>query len=127
MQYRPMQLANRLFEKRLDRDDALVYCYSHFNDVLNAIDACRKQGAVYPVRTPMIAMAAAPGGGKSFFLDELGELRDADISNFCANKSLQDDLKSALVLKVSYTGDCSVSSPNDSGSVGLGARIIWGY
>ena len=127
MQYRPRRLANRLFEQRIDRDDTLRCCYDKFNKLLTTYEACFKSNFANPLRVPIIALTAAPGSGKTFFVDELGELRDDDIAQFCAIESRRDAFKSALVLKVSYNGFSNVMNPADLANVGLCARIIWGY
>jgi hypothetical protein len=120
-------MANRLFDQRLDRDDTLRGCYSEFNSLLTTYDSYFDSGCTTPLRVPIIALTAAPGSGKTFFIDELGELNPDDIVSFCSIESRHEDFKSALVLKVSYNSTCIVAVPEDRDHVGLCARILWGF
>jgi hypothetical protein len=134
MAYSPQQLAHRLFDERLDRDDALQRCYDDFNETLDDYETHfrtrAKKGKVSGLRIPMTALTAAPGSGKTYFIDELGELREEDIAKFCAAQSEErrEEFKSALVLKVSYNGHSGVASvEEDTGTLGLCARILFEY
>jgi hypothetical protein len=134
MAYRPCRFAHRLFDERLDRDDALERCYDDFNKTLDDyathFTTLAQTGEVSDFRVPITALTAAPGSGKTFFIDELGELREADIVKFCAAQSEErrEEFRSALVLKVSYNGHSGVAFVEaDKGTLGLCARILFEY
>ena len=127
MRYLPMRMANRLFTQRLDRDDALRRCYAEFNSLLTKYDSYFASGCTSTLRMPIIALTAAPGSGKTYFIDELGELNEDDIVSFCLIEERRDDFKSALVLNVSYNCTCIVANIEDRRYVGLCARILWGF
>jgi hypothetical protein len=64
-----LRFANETFPHRLDRDDAMKNCYSQF-DVLIRSHTKRGTPPSHAVRIPIIGVSAAPGSGKSYFLDE---------------------------------------------------------
>jgi hypothetical protein len=50
------------------------------------------------LNNPLSATLTTTGGGKSFFLDELGTLREEDLEAFCVNS----EMKEILLHSVSY-------------------------
>lgn len=50
------------------------------------------------LNNPLAATLTTTGGGKSFFLDELGALREEDLKMFCAHP----EMKKILLQSVSY-------------------------
>ena len=48
---------------------------------------------------PLAATLSTTGGGKSFFLDELGALRHGDLQNLCAHEGMREILKNSVSYK----------------------------
>jgi hypothetical protein len=118
---RPRRLANVLFPRRLDRDEAMGICYGYFDDLLRQYDLPGPRA----LRVPIIAISAAPGSGKTFFLDEVGELRPADVDLFCQSK-WAPALKSAVTIKLSFNGFSNILDPAvDRDNIALCTRMLY--
>src|ERR1043166_789956 len=85
---------------------------------------------------PLFALQAAPGGGKSFFLDEFASFKDEDLNSFLQkdpeNEHFQgiiEELRNSISICITYNG-CSPydsSIDRDDKEIGLVMRIIWSY
>jgi hypothetical protein len=123
-QYRVPSLAHRVFPHRLDRDDSMKRCYQNFDAILDIKPGSPQTTAS---RVPFVAITAAPGCGKSFFLDELGALRREDIDRFCVSEEWRPSFHSALALKVSFNGWSSQAKySDDRGELAICARLLYG-
>jgi hypothetical protein len=88
----------------------------------------RRLGRVQQDRlsNPLMAIFAAPGGGKSFFIDTLGETfrpgRQTDRASV---------LDGSVVLAISFNGVCSTPAEIDlrdtNAQFALGVRALWSY
>lgn len=100
---------------------------SEIQEVMREVEARHKQHIRNERQTnPILTIFAAPGGGKSRFLDLIAD----------AVLSIENDspscLRGSLVLPISYNGavgtpssvDRRVGTPHD---FGLAARILWSY
>jgi hypothetical protein len=124
----PPRFANRTFPHRLDREKALNTCFEHFDSLLASYEDRDSKSIVVPAssRFPIIATIAAPGGGKSYFLDEVGAVREEDVDKFCKSKWAQS-LKSSLVIKISFNGFSNLAGVEDCDSLALCTRILYRY
>jgi hypothetical protein len=117
---RPRRLAKVTFSHRLDRDEAMGICYTHFDELLSAYESPDPRRL-----TPIIATAISPiGSGKSFFLDEVGELRPVDVDKFCKSK-WAPALKSAVTISISFSGFSNVENAADRDDRALCARMLY--
>jgi hypothetical protein len=116
----PVRFAEATFPRRLDRDEAMKAIYTHFADVIQS-------HATHAPRKPIISVSAAPGCGKTYFLDEVGALRDDDIDRFCQSDILRTAFRSALAISVSYNSRTGHQGDRDHGSFGLCVRMLFRY
>lgn len=79
----------------MGRQDALQAAYAAFTTRLNLRKAARISNRL---SNPLPAVWATTGGGKSYFLDQVGELLHEDIS-LCQDK----DMQAILHKSVSFT------------------------
>lgn len=87
---------------------------------------------------PLAAVQAAPGGGKSFFLDELAALRKEDITSYSrphkANEeclqwtAINRTLLRSVAVSITYNSDSPYYKAVDcEPSHGLALRMLWAY
>jgi len=115
-----------------------ILCHSHFSSVkidreeeirsiIQAVENRREnRNQLDRISNPILAVFAAPGGGKSRFLDILADyVQKMDIGT-------PSCLRGSVVLTISYNGATGTSSSVDtslgmSSGFGLAARILWSY
>ncbi|CAG8442782.1 3543_t:CDS:2 [Funneliformis caledonium] len=86
---------------------------------------------------PLCALQSAPGGGKSFFLDELAALKSNDLNGFFQQENYKNDeaktfrgiLENSIPICITYnSGSSSDYEYADKEPVrGLALRILWSY
>lgn len=101
---------------------------------------------------PVLALQATPGGGKSFFLDELASLKNEDFENYLKSKErpvkkcpfvnrkyhdyiadvykVIDMLRNSIAVCITYNGNSSYNfnrHVDDDTERGLVMRILWSY
>ncbi len=78
---------------------------------------------------PLPAIQSPPGGGKSFFLDQLARLDHDDIDCLCEDADMRKIMKSSVAVTVSYKGNTPVSEVDDGHPVvcGFGLRVLSRY
>ncbi|POG73797.1 hypothetical protein GLOIN_2v1772162 [Rhizophagus irregularis DAOM 181602=DAOM 197198] len=132
---KPLKLCNNKFNfEREGRDDALYQVYDYIYDRHCKISNAKSPGA--KELHPLFALQSAPGGGKSFFFDELASLKDEDISRYLEKKHSErinnENLKevisiirNSISICITYNG----GSPYNGGDIrkGLIMRILWSY
>ncbi|CAG8437207.1 9361_t:CDS:2, partial [Funneliformis caledonium] len=134
---KPYQLCdNKCAFKREGRDDALCqtydYIYDRYCNLSSAKSLADKQ------LHPLFALQSAPGGGKSFFFDELASLKGEDInmiSHYLENKYPHQDIivkevinmiRNSISICITYNGSSSDGNM-DGIQKGLIMRILWSY
>ena len=82
---------------------------------------------------PLIALQSAPGGGKSFFLDEFASFKDEDLNGFLQKNTRKEDaeriineLRNSISICITYNGN-SLYDPRVDNIIGLVMRILWSY
>ncbi|GES76038.1 hypothetical protein GLOIN_2v1783590 [Rhizophagus clarus] len=82
---------------------------------------------------PLFALQSAPGGGKTFFIDEFASFKNDDFDSYLQKKPdaelIINELRNSVAICISYNGSSSYN-PNidgDGGEMGLVMRIIWSY
>ncbi|CAG8564490.1 12800_t:CDS:2 [Funneliformis mosseae] len=129
-------LEKDLAEEREGRDDALCqtydYIYDRYCNLSSAKSLADKQSH------PLFAFQSAPGGGKSFFFDELASLKGEDInmiSHYLENKYPHQDIivkevinmiRNSISICITYNGSSSDGNM-DGIQKGLIMRILWSY
>lgn len=115
--YELNRLAAITFSRRLGRETTFEMTYKL---CINQLATPQK------LRHPLVAIVGAPGCGKTFLLDEICSLRESDINQFC-DSHYRPLFSSALAITVSYYGetDTKLSGPQDTGTIGLVARILY--
>jgi len=102
----------------MDRRETFQTTYKAFTERLFLRERCGNESLSKEVKeaNPLIALQAAPGGGKSYFLDLLAKLRTEDIDKFCTYKvqkrtinkkyvhRMRDILKSSVAVCVTFNG-----------------------
>ena len=84
---------------RLNRDTSFKQLYKYFEERLTLLAKDPKDKK----SNFLIATSAAPGMGKSFFLDEVAALSHKDISTFISGTKLGDILRNSVaVVSVTY-------------------------
>ncbi len=87
---------------------------------------------------PLVALHSAPGGGKSFFLDQLAQLQERDIRDHCTAEHtghdemdcafIADILRRSVAICVTYNNSCNYTSNTDGlPDKGLAMRMLWAY
>jgi hypothetical protein len=122
-----LRFAKETFPHRLDRDHAMKACYAQFDELLKSYEE-RNSPPFTAARIPIIGVSAAPGSGKTFFLDEVGALRPADVDRFCKSEKWRPAFKSALVIKVSFNSISGIVDPkSDRNNLGLCTRVLYRF
>jgi hypothetical protein len=118
-----LRFANQIFPRRLDRDEAMQSCYNQFGELLTEY---RKPAGVR--RMPIIAITASPGSGKSYFVDEVGDVRAEDVDQFCTfPHAIPSAFKSALTIKISLNGFSNLADGFDRGRRGVCIRMLYRF
>ena len=85
-----------MFE-RVGRDEAMKEAYKVMATRLQerawSKDECDRR------TNPLAATLATPGGGKSFFLDELAALRHDDLEKLCSDQGMRKILQNSVSYK----------------------------
>lgn len=86
--------------ERKDRDESL----KRFYDLLAKRQSDRKTAGNSNDRklNPLICVYAAPGAGKSFFLDEVAKLSIEDLDKLCPDP-IRPSLKNAFPICITFT------------------------
>ena len=79
----------------------------------------------------LTALHCAPGGGKSFFLDELAKLNSNDLRNYCGSQEMCHILQTSTAVCVTFNKMSNVRSL-ELGSAqvavqGFSIRALWSY
>ncbi len=54
---------------------------------------------------PLIAIQSSPGGGKSFFLDEVGGCYQTDLDKLCEDKRVAEILSDTITIPITFAAD----------------------
>jgi len=78
---------------------------------------------------PLAALQSAPGGGKSFFLDELAARRKEDLDQYCEDDGLKETLSNSAAVCITYNRASGFLRTLDDDHVtqGLALRMLWAY
>ncbi len=125
--------ANEARFPRKGRNEALKIVYGEFAKRYHHRHESPERAAVKEFN-PLVALQAAPGGGKSFFLDELCKLEEKDLSSLCEDEATREMLRNSVVLCVTFNSSTGYISTLDECEFevgrldfGLAARMLWSY
>jgi hypothetical protein len=118
---------------RKGRDEGLRKVYTEFAERRTCwLDS--PEGAKSKGNNPLLALQAAPGGGKSFFLDALANITEEDLDRLCANVRMRGVMRGSVVLRVTFTTPSEFTSLLDECESeprghdrGLAVRMLWTY
>lgn len=91
----------------------LTELYEAFSNRYNLrLGAATLEGRYSRGVNPIAAVFSPPGGGKSFFLDEVAALSPADLQRFCVDNAVCDILSKSVAITVTFNG-VTPTSPFD--------------
>jgi len=99
--------------------DCLSTRYSLRNCKINSQDRANN---------PLAAIHSAPGGGKSFFLDELAKLKPEDLNKLCKDEEMRKILQhSTIAVTVTYNSGTTFTDYIDKEypTAGLALRVLF--
>jgi hypothetical protein len=110
---------------RVNRDTAMMSCFKSMEHRRKLKEG---QNPNDKDANPLIAFAAPPGSGKSFFADEVAACREEDLNFFCPT-AMQSILRRSISVAVTFNGATpvttggidSVLTPDQS----LGIRVLY--
>jgi len=142
----PRLCANRQHFKRVGLEESLIATYAAFAKRLRARREAAADAFVASAaerqNNPLVALQSAPGGGKSFFLDQLAELNEDDLRRYCEGaelvmneagssdvvRELMDILRESIPVCVTYNSGTTWSINVDTNpEEGLAMRILGAY
>ncbi|GES92830.1 hypothetical protein GLOIN_2v1783590 [Rhizophagus clarus] len=135
--------ANKFGFERKGREDSFHKAYVSIMEQYQTVQGglkSSKTGIDDKMYFPLFALQSAPGGGKSYFLDEFASLKEDDLDDFlrrCQHenfhyddaKFITDQLRDSVSICISYNGMSSYNATiaGDGDEIGLVMRIIWSY
>jgi len=138
---KPYKLCDNKFNfKREGRDDALYHVYDYIYVRHCGISNAKSLGD--KALHPLLALQSAPGGGKTFFFDELASLNSEDISHYLEkkhserinNEKFEEIINiicnscNSIGICITYKGGSSYGYDLDGDiQKGLIMRILWSY
>lgn len=124
LRYTAQLATNDACFKRVDRDDALRATYAGMAKRLT-LRAEAPMHSENRLKNPLVGTLTTTGGGKSFFLDELGALHPGDLHKLCENEELRNILEDSIAVPVTFNGASPLGEIDTkiipSGSVALRA------
>ena len=91
----------------------------------------REQSDSDKTSNSLTALHCAPGGGKSFFLDELAKLNPEDLTKHCDSPNMRSILENSVPVCITFNKNSNVLLPETKdkilAKVGLCIRILWSY
>ncbi|GBC00031.1 hypothetical protein RclHR1_37100001, partial [Rhizophagus clarus] len=135
--------ANKFRFERKGREDSFHKAYASIMEQYQTVQ-CGLEYSITGIDDklffPLFALQSAPGGGKSYFLDEFASLKEDDLDDFlrrCQHenfhyddaKFITDQLRDSVSICISYNGISSYNATiaGDGDEIGLVMRIIWSY
>ena len=97
---------NRPNWPRVGRGRNLKECYDHMAFRLR--DRAAATNPNVKECNPLIALQSSPGGGKSFFLDQLARCDVEDLDNLCEDEEMRNILKNSIAIRVTFNGATEV-------------------
>jgi hypothetical protein len=108
----PELAANKPNWPRVGRDNNLKECYAHMAGRLRGRESAKGNPGVKEYN-PLIALQSSPGGGKSFFLDQLALCDETDLRNFCEDKKMREILTNSVAIRVTFNGETYVRDESE--------------
>jgi hypothetical protein len=111
----------------MDRNEAMKDCFSFMAERHE-----KRKNAKIPSdkdNNPLIVFGSPPGGGKSFFADEVAEFKSEDLNELCTNKELQNILGNSLSVEITYNSATSIKTveKNYGADVSVALRVLYTY
>jgi len=131
-----MQLAANFSSfKRIDRDEALAKAYAYMaerhtlrqKEIAKAKTEKRDPKINDRQFNPLIATQATTGGGKSYYLDELGALHSSDLA-LCSDPETKSALQNTVTVAITYNAGSRFDHRADvRAEAGIALRALHRY